>query len=119
MTSAIGWRSTTACVRCARTTAPPCARWLRSMPRSPRREGCGMPRNGGDHLVLGDVERRVALRDIVGFDGLSDEALAAIARLSRRRELPAGSVLARAGEPRTHMVVLLAGDLEVVRMGRS
>jgi hypothetical protein len=70
-------------------------------------------------LLLSDVERRVALREIVGFETLSDEALAAIARLSHRRELPPGSTTSlRRGERRTS-VCLLDGDLEMLRMGRS
>ncbi|MDB4969685.1 MAG: hypothetical protein JWN44_5374 [Myxococcales bacterium] len=69
-------------------------------------------------LVLSDVERRVALREIVGFETLSDEALSAIARLSRRRELSPGSTTRiQPGERRTS-ICLLAGDLELLRMGR-
>jgi hypothetical protein len=73
----------------------------------------------GRDLVLSDVERRVALREIVGFETLSDEALGAIARLSRRRELPAGSTtILHPGERRTSMR-LLSGDLQLLRMGRA
>lgn len=73
-----------------------------------------MPRD----LVLTDVDRRVALRQLSGFEQLSEEVLAAIAALSGRRSYRAGSVIVRAGEPRTSMSLLLDGDLQLMRNGR-
>jgi hypothetical protein len=76
-----------------------------------------VPRNRQD-LLLSDVDRLVALREFVGFEALSDEALIAIAGLSARRELAAGTTILRPGEERTSMLLLLAGDLHFARMGR-
>ncbi len=75
-------------------------------------------RRSGRDLLLTDIERRIALREIVGFETLGAEALAAIANLSRRRAFAAGATVVRADEPRTTMPLLLGGDLHVVRAGR-
>jgi CRP-like cAMP-binding protein len=72
----------------------------------------------GEDLLLSDVERRVALRQMAAFRTLGEDALGAIARLSRRRELEPGSTtIVRPGRGRI-AVSLLAGDLRVSRMGR-
>ncbi len=71
----------------------------------------------GKDLLLSDVERRVALREIVAFRTLSDDALGAIARLSRRRELAPGSTTVIQSVQRL-AVSLLGGDLRISRMGR-
>ena len=68
-------------------------------------------------LLLSDVERRVALREIVAFRTLSDDELGAIARLSRRRELAPGSTTVIKSVQRI-AVSLLGGDLRISRMGR-
>jgi CRP-like cAMP-binding protein len=70
-------------------------------------------------LVLSDVERRVGLREFIGFEDLTEETLAAVASLGRRRQLAPGALLSRAGEPRAAIPLLLAGDLHAVRGGRS
>jgi hypothetical protein len=77
-----------------------------------------MPRDQKD-LLLTDVERRLLLRDLAGFAALSDEALAAVASLGRRRELAPGTTIVHAGGMRASALMLLAGDLQLVRMGRS
>jgi CRP-like cAMP-binding protein len=69
-----------------------------------------------EDLLLSDVERRVTLREVPAFRTLSDEALGAIARLSRRRELAPGSTTAVAPGV---AVSLVSGDLRVLRMGRA
>jgi Cyclic nucleotide-binding domain len=72
----------------------------------------------GEDLLLSDVERRVALRQIAAFRTLSEDALGAIARLSRRRELAPGSTtVVQPGRERM-AVSLLSGVLRVSRMGR-
>lgn len=71
-----------------------------------------------EDLLLSDVERRVALRQIAAFRTLSEDALGAIARLSRRRELAPGlATVVQPGRERL-AVSLLSGDLRVSRMGR-
>jgi len=70
-------------------------------------------------LLLSDVERRVALREIGAFRTLSDEAIGAIARLSRRRALPPGSATVIAPGAERTLMKLLSGDLHVTRMGRA
>jgi CRP-like cAMP-binding protein len=69
-------------------------------------------------LLLSNVEKVVALRDIVGFDELSAEALTAIAALATRRHYPPGAILVHAGERRSAMHLLVEGDLHATRMGR-
>src|SRR5258706_13251276 len=69
-------------------------------------------------LVLTDIDRRVALRQLPGFEQLSEEALAAVAALSRRERYLPGSVILKAGEPRTWLPLLLDGDLAILRKGR-
>jgi CRP-like cAMP-binding protein len=69
-------------------------------------------------LLLSDVDKRVPLRDIIGFDDLHDESLAAIAALATRREYPAGTTLVHPGERRVNMQLLVEGDLQLRRMGR-
>jgi cyclic nucleotide-binding protein len=72
-----------------------------------------------EDLLLSDVERRVALRQMVVFRALGEDALGAIARLSRRRELAPGSTtIVQPGRERVAMS-LLGGDLRVSRMGVS
>jgi hypothetical protein len=70
----------------------------------------------GEDLLLSDVERRVALREIGAFRTLSEDALGAVARLSRRRELAPGSTTVV--RPGRVAVRLLGRDLRVSRMGR-
>jgi hypothetical protein len=62
---------------------------------------CVVPRE----LILSDVERRVALRGLGGMAALPAEALAALARLGRRRTLAAGGTLTAVGVP-----LLLEGE---------
>jgi hypothetical protein len=69
-------------------------------------------------LVLSDLERRLALRTIVGFEGLSDDALIALSSLGRRREYPAGTMIHPAGTERTNVPLPLQGSLQLVRDGR-
>jgi hypothetical protein len=70
-----------------------------------------------EDLLLSDVERRVALRQMAVFRALGEDALGAIARLSRRRELAPGSTtVVQPGRERVAMS-LLGGDLRVSRMG--
>jgi CRP-like cAMP-binding protein len=69
-------------------------------------------------LVLTDTERRLALRRIVGFDRLAAEELAAIAQHTRLRRFAAGSTVARAGEERRVVHVLVSGELRITRGGR-
>ncbi len=76
-----------------------------------------MPRSGRA-LVLTDIERRVALREIVGFETLSVEAVAAVASLSRRESFPPGATLVRADQTRSSAQLLLHGDLQLWRDGR-
>lgn len=71
-----------------------------------------------EDLLLSDVERRVALRQLTAFRMLSDDALGAIARLSRRRELAPGSTTVVEPGHERMAVSLLGGDLRVSRMGR-
>jgi CRP-like cAMP-binding protein len=69
-----------------------------------------------EDLLLSDVERRVALGALPAFRTLSEDALGAIARLSRRRDLAPGSkVVVSPGV----VVTLMSGDLRVLRMGRT
>jgi CRP-like cAMP-binding protein len=69
-----------------------------------------------EDLLLSDVERRVALRAIPALRTLSDDALGALARLSRRRELAASSTsVVSPGVA----VSILSGDVRVLRMGRT
>lgn len=69
-------------------------------------------------LVLTDVERRTALHETIGLQGIDADALGALASVSRRASYPPDHVLVRAGEPRTHVQILLSGDLYVTRAGR-
>ncbi|HEX9101993.1 MAG TPA: cyclic nucleotide-binding domain-containing protein [Polyangia bacterium] len=71
-----------------------------------------------EDLLLSDVERRVALRQLTAFRMLGDDALGAIARLSRRRELAPGSTTVVEPGHERMAVSLLGGDLHVSRMGR-
>jgi len=71
-----------------------------------------------EDLLLTDIERRVALREIVGFAELGEEALASVASLSRRVQYSPSKSLAWPEEPRTSMRLLLSGDMHVVRKGR-
>jgi CRP-like cAMP-binding protein len=77
-----------------------------------------VPRNRRE-LVLTDVERRTALHESIGLQGVDADALAALAGVSRRASYPPDRVLVRAGEPRTHVQILLSGDLQVTRAGRA
>ncbi len=76
-----------------------------------------MPRNQRD-LVLTDVERRIAVSEIVGFETLGADALAAIASLSRRRQLAPGEHLIRPGAQRARTQLVLSGDLQLRRAGQ-
>jgi hypothetical protein len=72
-----------------------------------------------NNLLLSDVDKRAPLRDIIGFAALGDEALTAIAAAATRRQYEAGTTILRADEPRTVMHLLVDGDLDFVRMGRT
>jgi CRP-like cAMP-binding protein len=71
-----------------------------------------------EDLLLTDIERRVALRELVGFADLGEEALASAASLSRRVQYSPRTKLAWPDQPRTHVQLLLSGDMHVVRKGR-
>ena len=53
------------------------------------------------------LEHMLLLRSLPAFSGLDEEALAAVARRTQERVVPAGTVLLREGQPfhRTHLVV--------------
>ena len=55
------------------------------------------------------------VRSLFLFEGLSDEQLAWIAERSERRTFDEGAVVCREGEPATHLFVLLAGGLQLLR----
>ncbi len=71
-------------------------------------------------LVLSDLERRLALRTMVGFEALGDDALVALASLGRRREYGAGAIIRSLDERGEHatLPLLLQGNFELVRDGR-
>src|SRR4051812_39164339 len=73
-----------------------------------------MPRE----LVLTDVERRVALRQVGGFAQLGEEELAALAALSRRQQFAPGSIIVKEGELRDSIPLVLDGDVQIRRNGR-
>ena len=55
-------------------------------------------------LVLSDLERRLALRTIVGFEALGDDALVALSSLGRRREYGAGETIHSPNQDRKSVV---------------
>ena len=71
-------------------------------------------------LVLSDLERRLALRTIVGFEALGDDALVALSSLGRRREYGAGETIHALEDGSDHatLPLLMQGHLELVRDGQ-
>lgn len=75
-------------------------------------------------LVLSDLERRLALRTIVGFEALGDDALVALSSLGRRREYGAGETIHSPNRAIDHggehatLPLLLQGHFELVRDGQ-
>jgi CRP-like cAMP-binding protein len=74
-------------------------------------------------LVLSDLERRLALRTIVGFEALGDDALVALSSLGRRREYAAGETIHSPNHAIDHggehatLPLILQGNFELVRDG--
>ena len=71
-------------------------------------------------IDLGPIEQMHALRRLFGSDApLSNEALAAISRLSRAQRVASQTVLARTGEPFRSVYLVIDGLLELSRDGQS
>jgi CRP-like cAMP-binding protein len=69
-------------------------------------------------VELGPIQQMHALRRLFGIDsGYSNEALAAISRLTSAQRVPAGQQLAREGEPFERVFLIVDGLLEITHHG--
>ncbi|MET0390188.1 MAG: cyclic nucleotide-binding domain-containing protein [Polyangiales bacterium] len=69
---------------------------------------------------LGPIEQMRALRRLFGADApTSNEALAAISRLTMAQRVAAGTVLSRQGEPFGHVFLIIDGALELTYDGEQ
>jgi len=63
----------------------------------------------------GTIDKALALRKVSLFGGLQFEELAALGRIAQIREVPAGSLIFRQGEPGETLYVVLSGQVEIIR----
>jgi len=57
------------------------------------------------------------LRDVPFFSSLTDKELALVAQQTDRRDVPAGEVLAKEGDPGHELLIVESGTAEVTRDG--
>jgi CRP-like cAMP-binding protein len=70
-----------------------------------------------DLTLVSNVERLMILRTFAGFADLPPAEVSLIAQHSRRRFFPAGSHIARAGEPIKSIYFVVDGEIELSRHG--
>lgn len=86
---------------------------------------------GGTAMDAGPADEVAFLASVPLLDGVSEPELAELSRILRRRDLPAGEVLWRAGDPAEGMLLIAGGrvsvslvlpggrTVEIARMGRG
>ncbi|RMH00369.1 MAG: hypothetical protein D6706_04025 [Chloroflexi bacterium] len=64
-------------------------------------------------VSVGSMERDL-LKRMPLFDGLSPQQITAVARRLKRAQVPAGRIIVRQGQPRSHLVIIAEGIVEVI-----
>jgi CRP-like cAMP-binding protein len=75
--------------------------------------------HGGSASPLHSRQSTGSLRSLSFFDGWSDDELEHFARIAGRVSFSAGDILIREGESGHPFLILVAGDAEVTRDGKS